>query len=250
MFFTKLSSSVFRIALLWLLPFLQSHAVLEELKLPPESEIRWVGRDLVQNSRDMQIAVLESKLTTQAVVAFYQELWESHAQDGSPGSIVDQLREWSIVSTVIDNSLVVVQQKPDIGRNQSTGFISWMSLDGNGPSFSDGLPEPAGSTLISHTRSTDFNQTVNNLGEHSASATGTTTMLMNENSVASNFEFYRSVMQERGWRLVTEQFDHTKAALIFIKTGSTSEIAFSEYSDEQSVKTLIVTNQVGKGDFE
>ena len=75
-------------------------------------------------------------------------------------------------------------------------------------------------------------------------------MLLNTASVSSNYEFYRSVMQERGWKLVADQFDHSKAALIFSNRDSNSEIALSEFVDEQGPKTLVVTNQVSKGDFQ
>lgn len=236
--------------ILCLLPASLIHADLGDLRLPPDSQLRWVGRELVQNSMNMQIATLDSKLSAKAVVAFYQDIWQNNAVDGSPGSIVEQLREWSIVSTVTDNSLFVVQQKAGTGENQSTGFVSWMSLDKTSLSLHSTLPQPAGSTVISFTRSTDFNQSVNNLGESAGSAAGTTTMLLNTASVSSNYEFYRSVMQERGWKLVADQFDHSKAALIFSNRDSNSEIALSEFVDEQGPKTLVVTNQVSKGDFQ
>lgn len=237
------------IGILCLLLTLTAHANLDRLSLPPQSQLRWVGRDLVQNARELQIATLESKLTTESVIAFYSNLWESNAQDGSPGSIVENLGEWVIVSTVVDNSLLVVQQKPGTGDNQSTGFVSWTRLGLATSTTGQLLPEPAGSTLISHIRSTDFNQSVNNLGEQSASAVGTTSMLWNDASVASNFEFYRSAMQERGWTLVADRIDHASAALLFSKHGSTSEIALSEYIEEQSTKTLMITNHVTRGGF-
>ena len=73
-------------------------------------------------------------------------------------------------------------------------------------------------------------------------------MFVNDTSVASNYEFYLAVMQERGWTVVAEEFDYNSAALMFSKEGLSSEVALGEWEDSDGRKTLIVTNQVIRGD--
>lgn len=224
-----------------------AHASLEQSDIPPGTDLRWVGREMLQNDRQMQVAILDSKLSVDEVVSFYSDLWQHNQTQGSPGSITEQLREWSIVSTVVDNSLLVVQVKAGKRANQTSGFISSMSLDTaltgaavGGPE----IPQLPGSFLISRTHSTDFNHARNNQGQHSAKAEGLTTIFLNDSSVASNYEFYTAVMQERGWKLVADKFNHSSAALIFSKSDRSSEIALSEIDGLESVQTLVVTNQV------
>ena len=224
-----------------------AYANLEQVRIPPDTDLRWVGRDLLQNDRQMQIAILDSKLSVDEVISFYTELWLPNQIEGSPGSITEKIREWSIVSTIVNNTLLVVQVKVGKHVNQASGFISSMNLDTalSVPVVGmSALPQFPGSTLISRTHSTDFSHARNNQGQHSAKAVSMTTILLNDSSVASNYEFYSAVMQERGWKLVADKYDHSSAALIFNSSGRSSEIALSEVYEFGSNQTLVVTNQV------
>ena len=58
------------------------NAALEEVRLPQQTELRWVGRELIQNNHQMQIAVLDSELSPEAVTDFYADLWRNNTVDG------------------------------------------------------------------------------------------------------------------------------------------------------------------------
>ena len=224
-----------------------ARASLEQTAIPPDTDLRWVGREMLQNDRQMQIAILDSKLSVDEVISFYRDHWQNNRAHGGPGSISEKLREWSIVSTIFNNSLLVVQIKAGKHGSRSSGFISSMSLDAASLATVMSVPELPqlpGSTLVSRTRSTDFNHVRTNQGQSSAKAEGMTSIFINDSSVAGNYDFFAVVMRERGWKLVAEKFSHSNAALIFSRSDRSSEISLSEIDGLESTQTLVVTNQV------
>jgi len=219
-------------------------AGLASLDLPPDTDLQWIGKDLQQNGHRMEVASIDSQLPVTEMVEFYQTVWEGNRSGDTPGSLTEKAGEWVIVSTLTGNSMMVVQLQPN-GLGGSSGFLSRMELE-QSPVKESQFPEPPVSRKLSSTQSTDFNTSPGFWSSDNKQRIALTSLYLSDRSVPTNFEFYRSEMNFRGWQLVFKTLNSSSAAMAFTRDADAVEVAITQFGEHE--QSLVVINELDRGE--
>lgn len=153
---------------------------------PPDAQVVWVGKDIVQNGVPMRIKAFHSALGVEEILNFYRTRWDD---GGMQQPVENELGHWKVIGKQSDDYYLTVQVKPGITYS-SQGFLTVSmlpSLDAP-PSLDQRFPRPGGTEVISETDSTDDGRTAKTL------------IMQNSHSVQSNVSFYGTNLPAQGWR--------------------------------------------------
>lgn len=203
---------------------------LQELRVPPETRLSWVGKRIEQNGMPMQIVQLQSSLPLAEVLRFYREDWRNYHKPGARATVSRPVGEWQMLSTLVDEHNVVVQLKREAG--QTTGFLSATPLDT--PTRQNAIarhfPRQGGALLVSSTESND------------GGAKATTLILQNNYSLRANQVFYETSLQKNGWTLSRSSVVDGTAVMLFGRSSGSLELAMRRANDT----TMIFANVYGE----
>ena len=199
---------------------------LQELAAPPQTQLSWVGKHIVQNGMPMQILQLQSSLPQAELLRFYRQEWEAFHKPGERSSITRDVGEWRMLSTLVDAHHVVLQLKRE--GSQLTGFLSSTPLDTRTEqsSITTQFPRQSGSQLISSTESND------------GGVKATTLILQNRYSLRDSHNFYKTALQREGWKLARSNVARGTAVMLFDSPSGSLQLAMRRDKD----KTFIFAN--------
>ena len=241
---------------------------LDSLHIPNDFNMSWVSRTAIQNGHRLEVAHFHSGEEPASVLEHFRQIWLGRGSDGIPDFVEEEAGKWHIISTISEDKQLVVQvtngregathsfagDSPnsltsDIGGeidvdnrahanngDGSSGFISRMELDPTVAVLRHQLPEPANSTTVSITHSDEAGVLVDNPQQNA-----TTAILVNEDSLHTVFQFYRSNMKRSGWSLIAENSDRRAAALMYQRNSQKCEISLVSLDDGQTLITLSYT---------
>ncbi len=203
---------------------------LQQLATPPQTQLSWVGKHIVQNGMPMQILQLQSSLPQAELLRFYRQEWQAFHKPGERSSITRDVGEWRMLSTLVDAHHIVLQLKREAG--QLTGFLSAIPLDTRTEqsSITKQFPRQNGSQLISSTESNDGN------------AKATTLILQNRYSLRDSHNFYKTALQRKGWKLSRSDVSRGTAVMLFDRTSGSLQLAMRRDKD----MTFIFANLRGE----
>lgn len=227
--------------------------LVDDLIFPHDTDVFWVGRDIVQNGHRMQVIKFRSRLDSNEFIEFFKNQWLEEVTDSSSirssdGSnvVLSAVGQWKTIGVLDSDRQIVVQvQRSGFSNNTddseflSTGFISSMDLRSENAYTRVAFPHPSGSVLISTTHSNDSGSDTAYTGFEA-----TTSIVMVEGSVEETAAFYQSQMTRNGWALQAEHSTATAAAMMYTRSGETSELSLNRQSYGQVLVTL---NRTSKG---
>ena len=220
--------------------------LVDNLVLPRDTEINWVGRDLVQNGHRMQILSFRSRLSSNEIIEFFNTYWSDFSNNSlvrSPDDsnvVLSTVGSWKTIGVLDTDRQIVVQvqraSSSNINRDSgfiSTGFISSMELQTQSAYTRVPFSHPHGSVLLSTTHSNDSDKDTAYTGFEA-----TTSVVMVPGTVDGIAAFYKSHMTRNGWVLQTDHSTKISGAQMYTRTGETSEISFNRQSYNQVIVTL------------
>lgn len=157
---------------------------------PPDAKVRVVSDSMNVAGRQVAVRAFATDDSVEDVVEYYQELWADPPVKGAPGYAYepDTIAHWELVTRVEDGYVLTVQVQP-AGSDGARGLLAMGVLPdpGSPPAKSAEPPSMRGSAVVSDVRSEDPGKQ------------GHTAMIVNEFSVDSNVNFYRTHFN--GWRM-------------------------------------------------
>lgn len=199
---------------------------LTDVPIPHGTRVQWVGENIIQNGKPLQIARYDSSLNLTDTVAFYRQLWPNHeGTQAPPGLLETQTGEWLLLSHLQDGFNIVLQLHAN-NPLRSSGFLSIMPLDGG--EHTEAKAEAADLQLLSETRSQD------------GSLSATLSVFFSEQSVSTTTSRLLHAHTRESWTLASRQLHADNQILILNHRSLQREIVVSR-SDEGG--SLVVINE-------
>lgn len=195
---------------------------LSEVRIPDNTESPWVGRGIDHNGITMDIKLLKSSHSSEQLLTFYKNLWESEGGVGE-GYTMNEMGDYKIISKIEDNHNIVVQVRDD-SKGNAEGYLSAIDLSSLGNSTdNDDFPALSNTMLVSKTVSDD------------AGKSAITRILINNYSVASNATFYVSRLESEGWKKSYSNVSDRSFMGFYSRNKKTMELAISRESGKDTV---------------
>lgn len=201
--------------------------------MPPHSTLNWIAKDTLFNGMRTRMADLHSELKLQQVLEFYRSQWAQPQYVNNkkvPGYIESQAGEWTIVSRV-ENDYMIVVQIQDSGMEGTQGYISINDLQKMPGRLGSGMDLPGGTVVI------------NDMPSQDAGRSGRTMLVSNDLSVKGNADFFRHAYSN--WGVVMDQSSEAGNAHILILKDAQSIANFYIESRGRKTYTVININQNG-----
>jgi len=191
------------------------------LPLPPEAESRAISTDVMQNGLSTSIASFGTSATIERTLAFYRDVWPASEDD--PGHAEARLGDWSVISRVEGDALLVVQLRD--GAPGAVGLLSAVSRTRDVGVALPPPPMPAGGQLLS------------SLSTRDAGSVAVTSVVSSSARPGEVAAFYRDDLVRDGWRIVSDRIDDGASVLLFDRRGSRLELVVADV-DGQSIAVL------------
>lgn len=191
-----------------------------DFPVPPAATVTWVGDDIVWNGIPMSVRKFTSSKSQLEIREFYKEQWKSPVAKGLPGFIEDVIPGAWLISRMEDGYLMTVQIKTS---GSTWGYLGITELDDISEAHEPGkgFPRMSGSEVMNEVKHNDPYRDAR------------TVLLVNNYSVPSNVEYYRSHYEGHGWSVAMDQGDDS---------GSTHTLMLTNRGSEVSL-TVVKTNQ-------
>lgn len=204
---------------------------IDKVEVPPGAKVTYVG-DVIQNGIPLQIKQFKVQMSTSEVLGFYKQYWSDvrNYKENTPAYIEKKVDSWTVLSKMEESSSVVVQIK-ESSSEESFGFISVSDIS-QAKKIGDTttkFPRLNGSNLVSSTESFDNGKLA------------TTIILVNNNSINENSEYYKMSMVNNGWISTNKRITDNEATIYYSKNNQYCEIAIVASKDG---KTVIFVNIV------
>jgi len=199
---------------------------------PPDARVQSMGTSTVVGGRAMQIRQFSTTDDPERVYEFYRRLWKEDENGIEPGyGETDAMSPWYILSRVEEGYLLTVQAQPADDKG-TWGYLALSRVDEvpSGPTDAPGVPRMSGSQVLQNITSRDPGQT------------GTTVLLMNRNSLASNVNYYRQQFQAGDWRPDMDRAIPKAKMHVLAYTGGRRKINIVLTGDDR--ETQVVINDV------
>jgi hypothetical protein len=214
--------------------FLQNvHAFdLSSVRIPDNTEAYWVGQGINHNGVSMDIKQLQSKHSSDELITYYKNMWEADGGGEGVGYTVQDAGDFKIISKIEGNHNIVVQLRDD-SRGHAEGYLSAIDISTlDGANSNDDFPSLANTTLISKTITDDPGKSA------------VTRVMMNNHSVESNVNFYKSKLESDGWKHAYSHSENKSFVGFYNRDNKSMEIAVSKQPGKE---TVIFVNIVEEG---
>ena len=168
--------------------------------------------DIVRDGRSTSIARLETSASVTDTLAFYRDAWAPSDED--PGHIEDRAGDWSIVSRLTEEALLVVQLRED--ERGVEALVSAAALAPAGDAGREPPVLPDGARLLSTTST------------HEGGRRASTAIVAASARSGEVALFYRDRMVRDGWTLARDAVADGASVLLFDRRGAHLEVVVSE----------------------
>lgn len=202
-----------------------------EFPPPPEARVQSMGGSTVVGGRAMDIRQFSTDDRPEKVYEFYRRKWKEPPEKSAPGfAETDAMEPWHIISRIEDGYLMTVQaQRTDSGG--TWGYLALSRVDEAGaPRVDPGVPRMEGSEVLQSITSRDPGQT------------GTTALLSNRRSLASNVTYYRQRYGGGEWRADMDKAVPAAGMHVLAYTSGRHKVNIVLTGDER--ETQVVINDV------
>jgi len=203
---------------------------LANVRMPANTDSVWVGKGIDHNGVKMDIMALSSHQSSDQLITFYRNLWESEGGQGESYTL-NEAGGYKVISKLEGNHNIVVQVR-DGSKGDAEGFLSAIDITSLGRAdSSDEFPALSNTLLISKTLSNDTGKSA------------VTRVMVNNYSVSSNVEFYRQRFEVDGWKrsFVNEKGNSYMA--LYSRNNMTMEIAISKNPGRETVIFVNVVDE-------
>lgn len=195
---------------------------LSDIRVPANTETSWVGRGIEHNGVTMDVKLLSSSESSDQLLTFYKNMWESDGGEGVDYTI-GEAGDFKLISKIMDNHNIVIQLR-DNSSGHAEGYLSAIKLSSIGNAVSDDdFPALSNTTLVSKTVSDDTGKKA------------VTRVLINNYSVVSNAEFYRSRFESDGWAKSYANAETRSFLAFYSRNNKTMELAISKKPGKETV---------------
>ena len=196
-----------------------NHAVLAfdlaDLRVPSNTELSWVGRGIEHNGVKMDIQLIKSTNSSEQILSFYKDMWESEGGQGE-GYTINQAGDFRVISKIEDNHNVVIQVR-DNNNGQAVGYLSAIDLTSLGNvNVEDNFPVLSNTTLVSKTTADEYGKS------------SVTRIYLNDYSISANVDFYKSRLESEGWKKSFADVNNKNYLAYYSKNNKTLELAISK----------------------
>lgn len=196
---------------------------LSSVRIPDNTEVYWVGQGINHNGVSMDIKQLQSKHSTSELISYYKNMWETDAGGEGVGYTVQDAGDFKIISKIEGDHNIVIQLRDD-SRGHAEGYLSAIDINTlDRANNNDDFPSLANTTLISKTISDDSGKNA------------VTRVMMNNHSVESNVNFYRTKLESDGWRQAYSNFENRSFVGFYNRDNKSMEIAVSKQPGKETV---------------
>ena len=158
----------------------------------PDMTLTWVAQDVVHNGMPMQIRRFESADNVQTILARYRAEWKATAQ--SPQDAIEYAVGGDLVIAKLRDLCFYTVQVRRHGRSGSTGTLAVSQIQ-TGPQvheLGNNFPMMSGSLVAADITHRDPGKKARTL------------MFMNQFSTNANADFYRRVIGDDGWHIISD----------------------------------------------
>jgi len=157
---------------------------------PSKAKIEWVAPYMVFNGVPMSVKRFDSEQSPAEILAFYRRAWAQ--PPGKQAPVENSIPPWQTIGVVQGKCFFTVQVQ-SANLSGSTGLLSATQADGKPRVISADkvLPMMTGSEII------------NDIEHRDAAKTARTLLLSNTFSPETNADFYRRMLTDKGWKVIS-----------------------------------------------
>lgn len=157
---------------------------------PSKAKVQWVAPYMIFNGVPMSVKRFDSEQSPSEILAFYRRTWAPSA--GRQAPVEGSVPPWQTIGTVQGKCTFTVQVQ-SANLSGSTGLLSITQADGKPRVIAADkiLPMMTGSEII------------NDIEHRDPGKTARTLLLTNTFSPETNADFYRRMLTDRGWQIIS-----------------------------------------------
>lgn len=191
-----------------------------------------VADEMVINGLSSVVHYFKVDRSKDDVLEFYRNAWEVGDDGRTPGYREVRADFWHVVSRLEDKRYLLTVQVKSLGPFISTGYLAVGDLKKmkrkNDPG--QGVPKMHGSHVA------------NDLTSYDPGKKGRTLMVVNDNSMKSNVEYYRNYYKDRSWSQLIDLPQQGGHVLAYSRSGEEAHFVISENYDKTQIVINIIEN--------
>lgn len=185
----------------------------------PDMKLTWVAPDIVHNGTPLQVSNFDSSDSVQTVLARYRREWK--ASTLNPQDAIEYpIKNYQVIAKMLGLCFYTVQVKKNPATSGSTGVLAVSQIQPNqqAPVLGKDFPMMSGSQVAADMKHRDPGKEAR------------TIVLMNQFSTNANADFYRRVLGNEGWTVLSDHLIPNKGG-----NGNSQTITFRRGFNETSM---------------